>query len=925
MNQKLSPVRATYRLQLTPDFTFNDVQNIVSYLADLGISHVYLSPIFQAQAGSTHGYDVVDHNQINQELGGSEAFLEMVNLLQSRDLGVVIDFVPNHMGINGSLNWRWLEVLEEGKSSRFASYFDIEWKPRSGHLRDRVLIPVLHDLYGKVLQEGEIRLRVVDGRILADYRGNQFPLCPSSQLSILQALSTRCPEGARVRVDDLVQQFTDWEANPVGVVYPREKVADLRAGLSSLLAEDSLRACLEQILRELNGIPGQPNSFDLLHELLEQQHYVLSYWKTGPFEINYRRFFTVDSLIGIKMEDPEVFASTHALVRQFAQQGIIQGIRIDHIDGLWDPKGYLRNLESTFKGAPAALYTLVEKILTDGETLPRWAVNGTTGYEFAGDLVNLLTATESEQAFTELYRDFTGISGQRRQFHRATKLEIIDRLFPTVIDGLTDGLERLAKADRNWRDLTRAGLKKTLGEVIASLQVYRTYRRGDDPLTEEDRRVIESAVRQARQENYSLDGGCLKLLEDLWLGAYPDREASSEKRREAHAWVNKFQQITGAIMAKSVEDTLFYRYVRLFAHSEVGHDPFQFGKEPGAFHEANLARRRQWPSTMLSTSTHDTKTSEDVRARLLALSDQPTEWKTAILTWREMNREHKTMVGGREAPEPNEEYLLYQALIGAWPLDESLPSEQFIGRIKAYFVKAVCEAKLNSGWITPNEAWQQACESFVVRILSPRSSPFLEQLRDFVKVVAQRGMDRSLVQTTLKLTSPGIPDLYQGNEIWDFSLVDPDNRRPIDYSQRMRALQSMAEAPSTVGDLMESWTDGRIKLFVTSRLLGFRTQQPDLFLEGDYIPLELTGAWKDRALAFKRTARNRSLLVLVAIRQLPDRPLHGAFARPEQVPERYSDLFSEREINFSSEELALQDVLAGMPVAVWSTLKWGKL
>ena len=776
--------RATYRLQMQAKFNLDQLADIVAYLDELGISDVYTSPIFRASPGSTHGYDVCDQNEINPELGGIDGLMKVSALLKERDMGLLVDFVPNHMGIEGPFNWRWIDVLENGHESRFASYFDIQWNPPQGWWHDRILVPTLHDFYGRVLEEGEIQLKYFDSAFWVCYRTLRFPLRPESYGTILERLGWFKNPGADIsqKLEILSHKFRALpkaaaaETSEAAEVRSRERDA-LRQELATIIETEKLGDDLQQVLTALNGTVGQSASFDTLHQILEEQNYRLAFWKSGTHEINYRRFFTIDTLVGLHMELQPVFDDTHRLLEELLEKGIVTGVRIDHIDGLWDPAYYLQRLSSLSGRGDEPTYILVEKILTEGEQLPiDWAVHGTTGYEFAGSLIDLLINAEAEPAFTRVYQDFTGMTLDPHEQAYQLKLFIMEELFPNAIDNLALDLAGKVKSDRLWRDWTINDLRLAISRIIACLSVYRTYRRIGHKISSSDVAVVERAVAATLRRNHSSDPTPFLFLQSLWIGTYPEASASPEIKAWAEGWVCKLQQYTGAIMAKSIEDTFFYRYVRFFGANEVGHHPAEFGRPVSAFHEANLARQRNWPACMLSTSTHDTKVAEDVRARLLAISELPGLWATAVKRWSDLNRPVKTKLGEVLAPDANEEYLLYQILLGAWPLHEEQVDDVFRERIKNYMQKALSESKSNTNWASPNEPWMKACADFVDGLLDrERSAEFWKDFVPFAQSIAWRGMNLALVQIALKITVPGVPDFYQGTELWDFSLVDPDN------------------------------------------------------------------------------------------------------------------------------------------------------
>ena len=920
--------RCTYRLQMQEKFNFENLAEIISYLDELGISDVYTSPIFRAAPGSTHGYDICDHNQINPELGGIDGLMKVSGLLKERGMGLLVDFVPNHMGIEGPYNWRWIDVLENGRESRFAAFFDILWNPRQAWWHDRILVPTLHDFYGRVLEDGEFHLQYAEASFWVCYRSLRFPLRPESYGTILERLGWYKNPGAAVaqELEQLSRQFRSLpKAAPsetLEVVQQRNRERDaLRQELAALIESEKLGPDLDQVLAAMNGTPGHPASFDTLHQILEEQNYRLAFWKSGTHEINYRRFFTIDSLVGLHMEKQEVFEDTHSLLRYLLEKEVVTGVRIDHIDGLWDPAQYLQRLSAIGKRGDDPVYLLVEKILTEREHMPAdWAVHGTTGYEFAGSVIDLLIDSRNEAEFTRLYREFAGMTSDPHEQAYQIKLFVMEELFPNAIDNLALDLESRVKTDRHWRDWTVNDLRLAISRIIACLSVYRTYRRAGHTVSPGDIAVVQQAVEATLRRNHSSDPAPFLFLQNLWVGNYPGESDPAEMKVWADDWVSKLQQYTGAIMAKSIEDTFFYRYVRFFGANEVGHHPATFGQSVDVFHEANMARLQKWPACLLSTSTHDTKVAEDARMRLLALSEIPQRWAESLACWSASNKSLKTKIGEALAPDANEEYLLYQILLAAWPLREEEADESFRERITNYMRKALAESKSNTNWASPNEAWMKATDDFVAAVLDPaKSDPFRRDFLRLAEEIAWRGMNLSLVQVALKATAPGVPDFYQGTELWDFSLVDPDNRRPVDFALRRKLLEKLDEVP--LEELRESWGDGRIKLRVTQSILRHRRENPALYALGSYLPVTVTGASADRVVAFLREHDGERLLV-VGLRHLGaenNRDLGetcgDAALELSEKPDHWRDLFSPREI--SGGETGLAALLDGMPIRVF--------
>ena len=831
---------SAYRVQLHGKFTFADLAALDGYFAELGVSDLYLSPVFTAVPGSQHGYDVTDYGEINPELGGYEGFKALSKTLHDGKRGILLDFVPNHMGIAGMLNQWWRDVLEYGPASRYASFFDIQWKMEQGRERPRVLVPLLLDHYGKVLERGEIRL-VYDKGFALRYGETTLPVSPESYGDILEHLE---PSAA--------------DALGHGSQGMRER---LEARVSR---DPHFREALDRCLRKLNGAPGDRASFDSLHAIIERQYYRLARWQAGAHEINYRRFFAIDTLVGLHMEVAEVFHESHAMVGKLIEEGAVDGLRIDHIDGLRQPEDYLHRVQLMNRPEPSRpLYVLVEKILARGEKLPAaWPVHGTTGYEFIEQLAGILVDASQEARFDAIYRAVTGdIRTYAERVIRSKRL-IIAEMFANAISNLGVELVQIVAGDRLWRDLTRHELTTAVSELVVHLSVYRTYRRRFGGVTDQDRAVLEDACVRTIADNPRADPEPITFVKDLLAGNYPPATAPAAYRERILSWALTFQQYTGAIMAKSVEDTAYYTYNRFIALNEVGGDPGVFGGSVDAFHRANQERLEKEPFTFLTTSTHDSKLSEDVRARLYALSEVATEWEAWVNDWKQKTAGHTTLCDGQEAPDALDQYRFFQVLLGAWPLADEQVDDAFRVRLKDYFRKAVNEAKRHTSILNGNEAYLVACDHFVDGTTATASSnQFMAAFLPCAARIARLGMVNSLVQVVLKCTLPGVPDLYQGNEVWDFSLVDPDNRRPVDFGLRQTLIGDVAKV--SYPTLLENWRQGGIKLRVTRDLLRFRRAQPALFASGAYRPVGSAGGFSGNVIAFVREHEGRLLLVVV--------------------------------------------------------------
>jgi (1->4)-alpha-D-glucan 1-alpha-D-glucosylmutase len=931
---------ATYRLQFNNDFTFQKATEIVPYLYDLGISHVYSSPYFQARAESTHGYDIVDHSRLNDGIGTREEFDEFVRTLHAHGMNQILDFVPNHMGIGEPLNYRWMDVLENGPSSRYATFFDIDFDPLKEELENKVLLPILGDQYGRILERGELRLDYEHGAFFLYYYDHKLPLNPRSYQKILKLALDRLEKFYEQDFYiELQSIMTSIEHLPVRTAQELRKIEErarekeiVKRRLDRLTAESAeVGHAIQEAMRTLEGKVGDPRSFDALDELIELQPYRLAYWRVASEEINYRRFFDVNELAAIRVERLEVFEAAHQLVFELLASGAITGLRIDHVDGLWDPSGYLwkvqersREILNLLEGENV-LYLLVEKILAGNEQLRSdWPVHGTTGYEFNNAVTRLLIDPSAKRAMSGIYDKFIGGAIRFDQLVYEKKKETMELSLASEINVLAYTLDRLSEKNRLYRDFTLNSLKTVLREVIASFPVYRTYLLAGHEVSDEDRAVIQRAVNAARRRNPAVERTTFQLLHDILLMKFP--EDIDEKDLAAHAdFVMKFQQCTGPIMAKGLEDTAFYIYNRLVALNEVGGEPQVFGSTTEAFHEENVHRLASHPHSMLTTSTHDTKRGEDVRARIAAISEMPAVWRGAVNKWRTATKRFKTELQGEEAPNSNEEFLLYQILLGTWPVGGPTAEMRatYVTRIQDYMTKAIKEAKVNSSWIQPNEEWEEASNHFIASILDPRKGArFLKEFIPVANRIAPIGAINSITQTVLKLTVPGVPDIYQGCEIWDDSLVDPDNRRQVDYNERRKLLRQV-DKEADPADLLKRWSDGRIKLFVTCRLLRFRREHPAIFGAGAYIPIAVKGTHSENVIAFCREHASGSILVIVPrLSSHVGTPPVG-FVWEDTVLEwtslgshKFVDLFTNREMTSAS----ISELLGEFPAAVLAAL-----
>ncbi|HEX9822190.1 MAG TPA: malto-oligosyltrehalose synthase [Methylomirabilota bacterium] len=958
---------ATYRLQLGPHLTFDDAAALLDYLERLGVSDCYTSPFFETSSTASHGYDVSDHNRLRAELGGEAAFQRFAQALRARGMGLLIDLVPNHMGIAGNRNARWQDVLENGPAAPSAVYFDIDWAPVKAELAGKVLLPILGDQYGAVLDSGQLQLALEDGSFRVRYYDHVMPLAPRSwgrvlghRLAELQArLGPEHPD--LVELKSLIGWLTTipphTETDPDRMAARRREVEIGRTRLAALLAASpAVREFVEDNLKTFNGTPGDPRSFDLLDALLAAQAYRLAYWRVAGEEINYRRFFDINELAAIRVEAPEVFAETHRLVFRLVGEGAVTGLRVDHPDGLYAPAEYFRRLQ---RGCARALgledgagdfYVVAEKILAPGEHLPEgWPTAGTTGYEFL-NLVNGIFVDRSQaRALEQGYARTIGVRPPFSEVVDECKRLVMETSMASELNVLSHRLNRISEKHRSSRDFTLGSLTTALREIIAAFPVYRTYvgesadpgggaaapglrsqTVGDSTLVSaRDREYIARAVARAKRRTPTMSESVYDWIHDVLTLRFPDW-ATEADREERVDFVRRFQQLTGPITAKGYEDTVLYRFNRLVSLNEVGGDASRLGTSLAEFHAANAERLRRSPHALSATATHDTKRGEDVRARINVLSEIPAEWRARVAAWQRHNRKHRTMVDGAPVPGANTEYFIYQTLVGAWPLDRE--------RLGRYLLKAVREAKVHTSWVNPNARYDEAIARFAEAILDPdRSAAFLEDFTLFQLRVAHFGTLNSLGQTLVKLTAPGVPDFYQGSELWDLSLVDPDNRRPVDWAERRRRLDELLTAVAAAPDratltheLVKTRADARVKLFLIHEGLRFRRARRALFEAGAYQPLEARGAAAEHICAFARVDGGAAALTVIprllarrGLDALPLGPEPWADTRLELPPVlagRYTNVFTgervETEPAADGAGLPVSAVLASFPVAL---------
>lgn len=968
---------ATYRLQLGPGLGFDDAADLAPYLDALGITDCYTSPFFATATPASHGYDVADHNRLREDLGGEAAFLRFAEALKRAGLGLIIDIVPNHMGIASGRNAWWWSVLEHGAGSPYAGFFDIDWAPVKRELAGKVLLPILGDHYGTVLDAGQLCLELDGDRFLVRYHDRALPVAPESYPRVLGH-----------RLDDLQQRLGAEHADVVALksviawfaslparteserdhlVVRVQEVERGRRQLAELLARSGdIRHFVGENVRRFNGTPGEATSFDLLDELLDKQHYRLAFWRVAGEEINYRRFFDINELAAIRMEDPTVFAAAHRLVFRLVGDGIVTGLRIDHPDGLYAPAEYLQRLQrgcflalgrrlagvdgggaapgwrdevllasydEAAARSPAPLqpfYILAEKILAAGEPLPEWwPVAGTTGYEFLNVLHGIFVDRTQARAVEAIYARLLRrrVSFADLVYH--SKRLIMETSMASELNMLGHRLNIISEKHRSSRDFTLGSLTRALREIIACFPVYRTYV-GETGGTARagDREAVARAVASARARRPAINASVFDWIAEIIMGRVP-AGATERDRRERADFLARFQQITGPVTAKGYEDTALYRYHRLTSLNEVGGDPSRFGASIAEFHAAAAARRRHTPDALSATATHDTKRGEDVRARISVLSAIPHEWRRRLARWQRLNRRHRTTVDGQPVPGPNEEYLIYQTLVGAWPIAEE--------RLREYLLKAIHEAKEWTSWINPNPRYDEAVTGFAAAILDPRRArAFLRDFTEFQAEVARFGVLNSLAQLVIKVTAPGVPDFYQGTELMDLTLVDPDNRRPVDFGERRRRLEALtaeitaaSDLAALAGDLLARDDPGLLKLYVTRQALHFRRRRAGLFRGGDYLALEATGPLAEHLCAFARVAAPEASLTVVP-RLLGRRgdwhPLRSVdwadtrLAVPPGLGTTFTSVFTGETVRAGSDasgaSLAAGEVLARFPVAL---------
>lgn len=920
---------ATYRIQFNGQFGFKDAQTIVNYLADLGISDLYASPIFKARAGSSHGYDVVDPTQLNPELGTEEEFNQLVNSLQQQQMGWLQDIVPNHMAYDTQNQWL-MDVLENGSASDYVRYFDIAWNSPFDIPQEAILVPLLGDFYGACLENGQLKLKYDQNGLTINYYSLSIPLKLESYATFLthnlgkltRTLGRQDPNF--IKLLGILYLLKNTPADVTGK--QRRDQADFVKGLlwETYSSNEEVQRFVEDNIQDFNGEPGKPESFNLLDKLLSEQFFRLSYWKVGAEEMNYRRFFTVNELISVRVEELKVFNATHDLIFKLVQEGQFTGLRIDHIDGLYDPTEYLKRLREKL----GDVYISVEKILQPGENLPAiWPIQGTSGYDYMTFINSIFCQPANQEKFDQIYFDATGFETPFEELMAEKKHLIIDRNLAGDVDNLAFILKKISSRYRYGNDFTINGLKRAIAEVLTRFPVYRTYTNMDGDL-ESDRPYIQEVIRDAK-DNTPLLLNELNFIEKLLLLDYEDTLSQTDKDQWLY-FVMRLQQYTGPLMAKGVEDTALYVYNRLVSLNEVGGNPERFGIPLSEFHDFNRVRQEQWATAQSATATHDTKRGEDVRARINVLSEIPDEWQQQVQSWMGINRRFKMRTRGTQMPDRNDEYLFYQTLVGAYPF-QAEEVGQFGDRVRDYMLKAIKEAKVFTAWLRPNNAYENACQEFVQSVLDPdKNQAFLQAFLPFQKRIAQYGIYNSLAQVLVKTASPGIPDFYQGTELWDLSLVDPDNRRPVDFAQRQAYLdeiqqRSQEDMLGLVKELLAHREDGRIKLFLTHQVLKARTQYLQTFQQGKYLPLTVSGKFQDHIVAFARQDGQRTIVTatprfLTGVIQPDELPLGEVWADtrvslPDGSPASWQSAITGEKVEAQG-TIGIAEVLRHFPVGL---------
>ncbi len=973
---------STYRLQMHAGFGFAAAEAILPYLKKLGIGDVYTSPVFEARPGSTHGYDVARHDRFNPELGGDEGFERFTRSLKEQGMGYLMDIVPNHMGVGNDSVW-WQDVLENGRASEYADFFDIDWTPLKPDMQGKLLLPILGKQYGEDLESKQIQVEIDDGQPRVRYYDHLMPLAPRS-LPLLFPEAEREAMGLPHSFQNLLRDLSHIPPHDTAdanlATQRRAQLAELKPRLIASLRDPALKPALDKALREVNGVAGEPHSFDRLHEVLEAQPYRLALWKVSSEEINYRRFFDVNDLVGLRMENPAVFAATHSMIRKILATKQVTGLRIDHSDGMFNPRQYLIRLQLLYVasqcGGPVAkgslapngveadireavrgydwsavqgpLYVVVEKILEPREALPReWPVRGTSGYDFVHFANQVFIQQDNLKRFDSLYSSIIHRTSDPDEIIYRSKLQVMQNALSSETYVLTNLLSQLAASDRRARDFTDNVLETAIRETIACFPVYRTYIDDRGQYTQRDKAYIHHAIARAKYRTPDIDASAFDFLENILLlhGREGGESEGAEIDPRELYFALKFQQLTGPVMAKGVEDTAFYVYNRFISSNEVGSSMKSFGISVETFHASNEERLLHSPDAMLATSTHDTKRSEDVRNRLNVLSELENRWPSLIRRWHRTNaKARQTLEDGRVAPDANEEYLIYQTIAGAWPwvMESQEDRKAFADRLKEYMSKALSEAKINLSWVSPNEKYVAAVHAFLESMLTPtgraKETKFVESLNEILPQLRMFGAVNSLAQVVLKVASPGVPDFYQGTEMWDLSLVDPDNRRPVDYPVRANVLDALQETAAQQGaaalcaDLLRDMSDGRVKLWTVHRALITRRDFAEVFRRGEYLPVTVEGAIAQHVISFVRRHHGQSVLVAVPrfactlMGKQAKLPLGDAWGSeslplPDSTGRNFVNVFTDEPITLTSEgRLPLKEIFRIFPVAILKSL-----
>jgi (1->4)-alpha-D-glucan 1-alpha-D-glucosylmutase len=934
---------ATYRLQLSATFTLTDAQDLVPYLELLGVSHVYAAPLLAARAGSTHGYDVVDHGLIDRGLGNDDDLVGLSHALADRGMGLIVDIVPNHMCIADAANIRWRDVLENGQGSVWIDFFDIDWGPPKPALVGKVLLPILGDQFGRELESGALAVELSGGVFRLRVAGEVLPLAPPSWRLLLEPLwrrvSTRAggESYAAVEVESILRALAHWPLERSQARARRHEREAIARRIEQLVAEDpAVAEDVAEAVRTVNGHKGAPRSFDALEALVEAQPYRLAHWRVAADEINYRRFFDINDLAAIRVEREEVFRSVHELPARWAERGLVSGFRVDHVDGLLEPARYLERLRALAeRGAPSPTTILVEKILADDETLPEeWPVEGTTGYEHLATTAGVLVDAGKAAEVRDIWRELTGEARSWNDVAYESRRLILETALAAELNVLSRRLDVLSEQHRYTRDFTFASLREALREVLSCFPVYRTYvTREATHVSPRDRDVITRAVQAAARRNAVVNRSLFQFIEDLLLLRDP-AGLSPEQIDARREFVLRVQQLTGPVAAKGIEDTAFYRYFPLPSLAEVGGDPDRLGLSVEQFHAFMRRRALDWPLGMSTMATHDTKRGEDARARLHVLSEVPEAWSDAVVGWRALN---EPLRPEPSCPDPLTEVFIYGALVGHWPPAGLAVDRDFPQRFAAYIAKGIAEAKRQTSWINPDAAYEEAIATFVRSLFDERrSQAFLASVAAFVARIEPAGVLNSLAQTLLLVTTPGVPDIYWGGELWNFSFTDPDSRRPVDFARRAATLDAVRraaeiDARATAEELLAHPADGAIKTFVLHRALATRAARREAFGSSTYEPCAVRGRLADHVVAFSRGEAGRRVFVVTGrlfarLTEGGRPPVSRAWRETSVVlpapvpPSRYREALTDRPlvpaVRDGAWELALSDVFETMPIAL---------